>query len=86
MTAKIISELLEIGEDLKQKAIQIDINMERSIAFGRGIDQQLSADKEIYKNLKIKDKQSRITSFFKEPSTPTATMSSTSTGTPTTSH
>ena len=33
MTAKIISELLKIGEDLKQKAIQIDTDMERSIAF-----------------------------------------------------
>ena len=38
-----------------KKAIQIDTNMERIIAFGRGIDQQLSAEKKSIKTLKAKE-------------------------------
>lgn len=72
LTGKALREIFKLADQLKEKVMEIDPFMERSIIFKRSIDTVVAPYTEIYKDVKTKERQLQITAFLK-PATSSST-------------
>lgn len=64
MTNEKLVNLLKLGNDLKQKALEMDPDMERALNFSKNLTSTLAPYGKIYNEQKNTNKQSVITRFF----------------------